>query len=467
MSVDSRPSAAVGDPEAALAARRRRYGLGTVFLLLAICGFLVVKIVFRLPGSSNSLYAYGVAVTAVVALQVFVAFVLYRDAAVQPPKSASQGAVDRPFVSAIVAVHNDEDIIAACTASMLAQTYSPMEVIVVDDASTDGTAEVLRQIEAQGRIRVITMAQNVGKKRALSAAVLAAKGDVYAFTDSDSTWAPDAIERCIKVMTADPRIGAVSGHCRARNANTTMLARIQDSWYEGQFSVRKAFESYFGAVSCISGPLAVFRKDAVFNYMPAWAEDQFLGDEFRFATDRMLTGFVLMNSKRAAKVRAKSAGTEFASPVYPHQKWRAEYCKSAKSLTEVPDNFRSMIRQQVRWKKSFIRNMFFTGAFYWRRPLPVSLVYYLHILFVWAGPFIAFRHLIYLPLHGSIESAVLYLAGIMLIGTIFGFAFRLEDPEHADEWWCRPLMSLLSTLVLSWLLVYSTFTIKKMTWSRG
>jgi len=49
----------------------------------------------------------------------------------------------------------------------------------------------------------------------------------------------------------------------------------------------------FGSVSCVSGPLAGFRREAIWNYFPAWAADSFLGREFRFATDRQLTGYVL------------------------------------------------------------------------------------------------------------------------------------------------------------------------------
>lgn len=65
-------------------------------------------------------------------------------------------------------------------------------------------------------------------------------------------------------------MGAVSGHCRALNAETNLLTRIQDCWYEGQFSIKKAFESVFGAVTCVSGPLAAFRRESIYNYIPAW-----------------------------------------------------------------------------------------------------------------------------------------------------------------------------------------------------
>jgi hypothetical protein len=95
-----------------------------------------------------------------------------------------------------------------------------------------------------------------------------------------------------------------------------------------------------------------------------------------------------------------------------------------------------------------------------------ALVYYLHILFVLLGPFVAFRHIIYLPLHGNLYSMFLYVAGICFVGFMFGLAFKLEYPR-SHHWIYRPAMSLLSTLVLSWLIFYSAATIKKMAWHRS
>ena len=83
-----------------------------------------------------------------------------------------------------------------------------------------------------------------------------------------------------------------------------------------------------------------------------------------------------------------------------------------------------------------------------------------------AGPFVAFRHMIYMPLHGNLISMFMYLFGILVIGSAFGLAHKAEQPD-ATGWIYRPIMSILSTLVLSWLVFYSLATIKKKTWSRS
>ena len=438
-------------------------------ILFSLALFLAVKIAFRLPSSDNLLYAYGISVTTVVFVQMFVSIILYRDPAETSriPDDEPTGPVNSTYVSALVAVHNEEAFVTECINSLLDQTYPHMEVIVVDDASTDNTRMRLRDIATHAAITVLELDTNVGKKRALAAAMQRAKGDVIAFTDSDSTWHPEAITKAVQVFEHNPQVGAISGHCRAANAEASFLTRMQDTWYEGQFSVRKAFESHFGAVTCVSGPLAIFRREAIFNYIPAWEQDSFLGQEFRFATDRTLTGYVLMGSHGAKRLRALNVGTPFAEPAYPERAWDIVYSKSVRSLTNVPETLPQVIRQQVRWKKSFVRNLFFTGRFYWRRPFVPALAYYLHVAFVLAGPAVAFRHLVFLPMHGNVESMLLYVSGILLIGSMFGLAYRREDPGNGHRWVYRPLMSLMSTVLLSWLIAYSLLTIKKMNWSRG
>ena len=401
-----------------------------------------------------------------------VSFGFYRDPALiargrmRDRSIASTFRYDYPLVSCVVAVHNEKRLIRACIASIAAQTYPNIEVIVIDDASADDTPNVLRSLATRYQITLIELPKNRGKKQALATALLRAKGAIVAFADSDTVWAPDAVERAVPIFVTDPEVGAVSGHCRALNSHRNFLTKIQDSWYEGQFSVRKAFESVFGSVTCVSGPLAFFRMEAIYNFMPAWGADTFLGQEFRFATDRTLTAYVLGGSYLGPKVLPKYADSPFSSPRYAMRDWKIVYSKSTRAWTNVPETFKAVIKQQVRWKKSFIRNIFMTGRFYWRRPFLPALFYYIHVMFVLLGPLVAARHLIYLPLRGNPMSLVLYLTGIAVIGFAFGLAFRYENPD-SRLWVYRPCMSLMSTIVFSWLIFYSALTIKKMIWSRG
>lgn len=416
------------------------------------------------------LYIYGVMVTLILTMVFFIVFTSYQDpykVALKARKKQKKKKNGKIFVSCMVAAWNEGDGITECIESMINQTHKNKEIIFVNDCSDDNTGEVIDRYANKGLIKVIHLKKNVGKKRALGEAMRIAKGELFAFSDSDSTWKEDAIEKMVTIFEHDAEIGGVSGHCRVLNADTNLITRVQDSWYEGQYGIRKAYESVFGVVTCVSGPLAVFRKSAIYNYIPAWEQDTFLGQEFKFATDRTLTGFVLGSKYIGKKLKEKYADSDFVKSVdYPEKNWKIVYTPAARSWTIVPDTMSRVFKQQIRWKKSFIRNTFFTGAFYWRKPFLPALVYYFHIIFVVIGPFIVFRHLLYIPFHGNFLSIPLYLAGIILVGFIFGLANKMMNPD-SHVWVYRPLMSIFSTLVLSWFIFYSALTIKKMIWSRA
>lgn len=435
-----------------------------VVAILISLTLIVIGKAFFINSPNIFLLIYGVAVTSIVLL-TFSISLLYEDPSLKIRDKNLTKNMKKPLISCVLAVKNEEKLIARCIDSLLNSDYENKEIIVVNDASTDKTKEILKGYRKLG-VKVINLSKNIGKKRAIGVGLRIAKGDIFVFTDSDCIIAKDAIGRIIEIFMVDKDVGAVSGHGRALNSSENILTKIQDSWYETQYSIKKAFESVFGSVSCVSGPLAVYRKSAIYNYIPAWENDTFLGDEFRFATDRQLTGYVLGSKYIGKKLKNKYKDSEFVSEKdYPTHEWKVLYCKSAKVLTLVPNTFKKFIRQNIRWKKSFIRNIFFTGTFYWRKKTIPAARYYLGAIFIILGPFIALRHLIYLPLTGNILSGVYYLGGVLFMGALYGAMYRLENPK-SNLWMYRPLMSIISTLILSWLIFYSLFTIKKMVWYR-
>ncbi len=436
------------------------------FIVISLFLVLLGKFVFTLNQSILSLYLYGILVTLMILISFFISVFKYKDPYLIAKRNKGLTPQINYFVSIIVAVRDEEKIIELCIDSLISQDYKHKEIIIINDKSTDGTEKILNEYAKNRLIRVIHLENNIGKKRALGKGMLKARGEIFVFTDSDSVVEKTAVSKLVDIFNFDPLIGAVSGHCRALNGDENFLTKVQDSWYEGQFSIRKAFESVYNSVSCVSGPLAAFRKESIFNFIPAWENDMFLGQEFRFATDRTLTGFVLGSIYIGEKLKEKYKSSLFMTTKnYPLKNWKVVYSKSARALTNVPNTFIKVIHQQIRWKKSFIRNIFFTGKFYWHKPLLVSLAYYLHIVFVCFGPFIALKHLIYLPLRGNLTSGYLYLAGIIFVGFIFGLAYRLENND-SHKWMYRPFMSLLSTTIFSWLIFYSALTIKQKIWRR-
>lgn len=433
---------------------------------------LIVLLAVQLPRLTYAgvLVLYGMSVLLGTILVFYLAYTRYDDPSDPrysrvPDNIGAPALSPRPRVTLLVAVMNERQVIEECVRSMVASDYPDLEIIVVDDASTDGTADRLSALSAELGFRCVLLDQNVGKKRALVAGAAHATGEVIAFTDSDCALAPDALRRCVAALVAHPSLGAVSGHARALNPDSSLLTRIQDTWYEGSFRVVKAAESTLGTVTCVSGPLAVFRRDAIWNYLPAWAADRFLGAEFRFATDRQLTGYVLGQKWKGRRLKERHPDPRFTAVDHPERVWRVGYVQSARVLTVVPETLSPFLRQQIRWKKSFIRNLAFTGTFMWRRGLGPAALYYGHSLWVVAAPIMAVRHLVWAPAQGLWLLSLLYLGGVTIKGVAWGVAY-LVDNRGSTRWRYRPLMSIISSVILSWLLPYAVLTIRRGVWSR-
>jgi glycosyltransferase involved in cell wall biosynthesis len=123
---------------------------------------------------------------------------------VSPETKPAEGAA--PLVSAILAVRDREGCVARAIRSVLAQTYSPIELIVVDDGSSDGTADVVRAFEP--RLTLISIPPS-GVYAARNVGLRAARGELVAFIDSDDSWFTDKLAAQVALMR--PEVGLVFG----------------------------------------------------------------------------------------------------------------------------------------------------------------------------------------------------------------------------------------------------------------
>src|SRR4051794_16197453 len=108
-------------------------------------------------------------------------------------------------VSVIVPGHNSRKTIALCVEAALAQTHPDVEVIVVDDHSTDDTSA----IAARYPVQVVRLDRNGGAGIARNHGMRTARGDILFFVDSDVALAPDAVANAVRAFAADPALGAV------------------------------------------------------------------------------------------------------------------------------------------------------------------------------------------------------------------------------------------------------------------
>jgi len=434
------------------------------FMLSLIGIILLIKIYFMLFIVDFTIGFYSF-LTSLTLCSIFLfSYLKFKDPLVNIKKKFND---TEPLISIIIPVKNEEDNIENCIKSCIDSSYKNKEIIVVNDGSTDKTPIILERLmkENPNALRVLHLPINLGKKHAIEKAIEIANGKFYVFMDSDCNMFDDAVENLVKIFLSDNEIGAITGHGNVRNADTgNLLEKIQDVWFDGQYRIIKGMEGSFSSLTCCSGSLSAFRREAIINHIHEWANDRFLGMEFKFATDRRLTAFILaekikLSSEKLIKNKQiKENGRKIKS-----QQWKLKYSPSVKVEIGVPKTLRSLIKQQIRWRKSFIRSIFATGSIYWQRPLPVAIIYYLTIALRLFRPYIIIKSLIILPLTGDILSGIFYLGGAMFSGLMYGIDVRLRKPGY-PRWFYRPLMNVISTFIFTWLIIYAAITIKNKTW---
>jgi glycosyltransferase involved in cell wall biosynthesis len=117
----------------------------------------------------------------------------------------------KPLVSVLIGVYNAAPYVGEAIESVFAQSYRPLELIVVDDGSTDGSGAVAR---AYGDALRYEFQENAGIGAARNQAVRLASGELFAFCDADDRFLPDKLDRQWAVLEAQPGVDAVFGHVR-------------------------------------------------------------------------------------------------------------------------------------------------------------------------------------------------------------------------------------------------------------
>lgn len=164
-----------------------------------------------------------------------------------------------PVVSVLLAVYNGERFLAEAIESILTQTYTDFELIVIDDGSVDGTAEIIREYAGRDeRIRILQQAENRGQSAALNRGLAEARGDYVAKMDSDDISLPRRLEIQVDFLQSHPEIGVVGAQRKQVDENLKPLRDID-------FPLRHAHivtNLFFGGWS-IGGGEAVFRREVM------------------------------------------------------------------------------------------------------------------------------------------------------------------------------------------------------------
>jgi cellulose synthase/poly-beta-1,6-N-acetylglucosamine synthase-like glycosyltransferase len=180
--------------------------------------------------------------------------------------AATGPAAGAPPVSLIIPAHDEEQVIAAKVQNALALDYprERLQVIVASDGSTDATAQRAR---AAGADLVLELPR-AGKVAALNAAAERASGELLAFSDANSSWAPDALLRIVEPF-ADRAVGFVCGQVRFLDQGG---GNLEGAYWRYEMAVRE-MESALGGVTAGNGAIYAVRAAAYIPLAPSGSHD--------------------------------------------------------------------------------------------------------------------------------------------------------------------------------------------------
>lgn len=221
----------------------------------------------------------------------------------------------RATVSVLIAAYNERPVIARTIDAVLASEPPPLEVIVVDDGSSDGTAdEVAARFASHERVRLLRQA-NGGKASALNRAIAASRGDVLVCLDADTLFTPSTLTHLVRHFW-DPNVGAVAGNVKVGN-RVNVWTRWQALEYITSQNLDRRAYALLDGITVVPGAVGAWRRDAVVQ-AGGFQEDT-------LAEDMDLTW------------RVRRAG------------WRIANETRALGFTEAPDSLQTLYRQRFRW----------------------------------------------------------------------------------------------------------------------
>lgn len=340
----------------------------------------------------------------------------------------------RTTTSVIVpSYHEDPDILMRCLESWRAQ--GPTEIIIVLD---------VEDLEAHGRIIALDDASvrpilfhHVGKRSALGAGIRLAVGEIIVLTDSD-TWWRHGLLVAVQKPFVDPLVGGVGTHQNVFQARTSVWRRIADWMVDLRYYDYVPAMGRAGAVPCLSGRTAAYRRDAVMAVLEHLENEFFLGRRCIAGDDGRLTWLILASGYKTV-----------------HQ-------SSARALSMFPDTFRAFVKQRVRWSRNSYRCYLTAIAKGWLWKVPfVTKVTVLQILLTPVTMGLTMFYLVFSRLDLSIIGVLAAVGWVLLGRGIRGISHLRRNPA---DLLILPLYAIVVIFVALPVKLFAFFTMNKQGW---
>jgi cellulose synthase/poly-beta-1,6-N-acetylglucosamine synthase-like glycosyltransferase/peptidoglycan/xylan/chitin deacetylase (PgdA/CDA1 family) len=334
-----------------------------------------------------------------------------------------------PGVSVVIPAYNEEAGIAATVTSMLASAYDgDLEVIVVDDGSTDATAAIVAQLGLPG-VRLIRQ-PNGGKPAALNHGIAVARHGILVLVDGDTVFQPDTLARLVHRL-ADPAIGAVSGNTKVGN-RSGMLGRWQHLEYVMGFNLDRRMYDMIRTMPTIPGAIGAFRRGALA------AAGGLSGDTLAEDTD--LTMAICRTG------------------------WGVTYEETAIAWTEAPASLSQLWRQRYRWCYGTMQSMWKhrraivergASGRLGRRCLTYLALF--HVLLPLFAPMVDVALIYSLVFLNPLRTLEFWAGFACLQALICAYALRL-DRERLTPLWALPLQQVVYRQLMYLVTVQSLIT---------
>lgn len=330
-------------------------------------------------------------------------------------------------VSVIVPAHNEAAGIEAAIRSIAASTH-PVEIIVVDDGSTDDTAALAEGLGLPG-VTVIRQA-NGGKPAALNTGLRAAAHDLIVMVDGDTVFEPGTVHSLVQAF-ADPNVGAVSGNTKVANRDG-VLGAWQHIEYVVGFNLDRRLFDVAECMPTVPGAIGGFRREAL-ERVGGVSDDT-------LAEDTDLTMALCRDG------------------------WRVVYRDDARAWTEAPASLGALWRQRYRWCYGTLQAMWkHRGAVVQggaagklgRRGLGYLLV--LQVLLPLFAPVVDLFAVYGLIFLDPVRIAGVWLAFLAVQVIMAAYAFRL-DRESLRPLWTLPLQQVVYRQLMYLVVIQSVFT---------
>ena len=250
-----------------------------------------------------------------------------------------------PTVSILLPCYNEGPDVYHCIRTILECDYPAhkFEVIATDDRSRDDSWEWIQKAAADfpGRVVARRNPHNTGKSRTLIGASHVSKSDIILVIDSDCIFAKDTIRQLVSCFTY-PKMAIVGGTVGIRNPNANSLTQVQTFVYFLAFDLWKTYENWTRSVTCVGGYLLAIRRDVFEQIEPKILARNWFGIEVVEGEDRFITHHALL----------------LGYDTYINTR--------ARCWTKAPEKYPQFFKQQYRWRKSGIRDLFMTYKLLWK-----------------------------------------------------------------------------------------------------